>query len=154
MNAYTYSLHIHAVPEKVFRAYVERINDWWPWKGKDFTYSFAPKSTAGKEIHFEPRLGGRYYERFADGTQYDIGKITVYEPPHKLAFTWRGPDWPGESLIEIEFAADGEHTTLTLTHSGFDIFKDQPEVAASYQQGSQEIMGIFTQWLAENLQEV
>ena len=36
--------------------------------------------------------------------------ITVFEPPHKLTFTW------GEGEVEIELKERGERVLLTLTH--------------------------------------
>ena len=96
--------------------------------------------------------GGRYYERFADGSEYVIGHIKVYEPPHKLSFSWQGRDWPpGESLFELNFEEQGEGTLLTLTHSGFEIFGEQAdEMVQGNTMGSAEILGIFKDWLEEN----
>jgi uncharacterized protein YndB with AHSA1/START domain len=152
MKSYTQSIEIEAAVERVFGAYVEEINKWWPWQGKDNSYSWAPEGVEPSEIHFEPRAGGRYYERFADGSEYVIGQIKVYEPPHKLSFSWQGRDWPpGESLFELSFEAQGEGTLLTLTHSGFEIFGDEAdEMVQGYTMGSAEILGFFKAWLDEN----
>ena len=64
MTAIERAIAIAAPPERVFAAYVEQINAWWPRQGL-FRYTFAPASTAPAEIHFEPVPGGRLYERFA-----------------------------------------------------------------------------------------
>ena len=50
---------------------------WWPRQGV-FPYSFAPKSTFPRHIRFEAQLNGRYYETFADDSEYEIGRITVW----------------------------------------------------------------------------
>ncbi len=152
MTAYTQTIQIAAPPAKVFRAYVEKINQWWPWQGKEFRFSFAPEGVEPSEIHFEPKLGGRYYERFADGSEFDIGRVTRYEPPHKFAFTWTGRDWPeGESLFELTFEEAKHGTLLTLIHSGFEIFGDDAaEMVQGYDTGSKEILGAFINWLEAN----
>ncbi len=149
MSSYTQSIQIAASPEKVFHAYVEKINEWWPWQGKSNRYTWAPKSTEPSEIRFEPKLGGRYFERFKDGSEFEIGRITTYEPPSKLAFTWAGRDWPpGQSFFELSFDAEAGGTLLTLTHSGFEIFGEQAEeMVQGYTLGSAEILGVFAEWL-------
>ena len=149
MSSYTQSIQIKASPATVFKAYVEKINDWWPWQGEEIRYTWAPEGVQPSEIHFEPQLGGRYYERFADGSEFDIGRITRYEPPHKLSFTWAGRDWPpGESLFELSFDESEGGTLLTLTHSGFEIFGGEvAEMVQGYTSGSKEILGFFAAWL-------
>lgn len=151
MNQFTTSIEIKSSPEKAFAAFVEHINAWWPRQTEMHRYSFAPEGTEPKDILFEAKLGGRYYERFADGSEYDIGRITTYEPPNKLAYTWRGPDWPGDSQVEVVFEAAGEQTILSLTHSGFEIF-EQPETAKGYEMGSKEILSYFDAWFNQHLE--
>jgi uncharacterized protein YndB with AHSA1/START domain len=152
MTSYTQTIQIAATPARVFEAYVEKINEWWPWKGKEASYSWAPEGVQPSEIHFEPKLGGRYFERFADGSEYEIGRITVYEPPNHLAFSWSGRDWPeGDSLFELSFDAAEDGTLLTLKHSGFEIFGDEAEeMVKGYTNGSKEILGFFATWLAQS----
>ncbi|MCB0323100.1 MAG: SRPBCC family protein [Bdellovibrionales bacterium] len=42
-------------------------------------------------------------------------RILVYEPPHKLTYTWGSQDNPSEVTFELE--AQGEKTLLTVTHA-------------------------------------
>ena len=64
---------------------------WWPRQGV-FPYSFAPKSTRPLHIRFEATPGGRYYETFADGSEYVIGTISVWSPPGGAGLQLARPD--------------------------------------------------------------
>jgi uncharacterized protein YndB with AHSA1/START domain len=36
----------------------------------------------------EQRLGGRWYELSEDGSQADVGKVLVWEPPERFVISW------------------------------------------------------------------
>lgn len=57
-----------------------------------------------------------YPEKYADykGAR-GVERITRFEPPHALAFTWDGGK---EGVATFELFAEGERTRLVLTHSG------------------------------------
>lgn len=49
--------------------------------------------------------------------------VTIYEPPHRLGFTWDDDMSPEGCVVEIELVKEGEKVRLTLTHrrlSGMD----------------------------------
>jgi len=73
-------------------------------------------------VAFEPRLGGRFTERFPDGEMFEIGRITDWQPGERLAFTWRqrdfGPDQ--ETRVEVRFEPVDAETRVTVTHTGWD----------------------------------
>lgn len=152
MKVVNETITVKAPIEKVFQAYVERIDEWWPRQGQNFRYTFAPRDGEPKHIRFEAKLGGRFYETFANGDEYVIGSITAYEPPHKLAYSWKSPNWNADTLIEVSFAQTSEGTTLSLRHSGFEAL-DEPELAEGYQEGTTEIFGILKTWLEEHIVE-
>jgi uncharacterized protein YndB with AHSA1/START domain len=146
MTAIERAISIAAPPEKVFTAYVEQINGWWPRQGL-FRYTFAPASTAPAEIHFEPAPGGRLYERFADGQEYTIGHILEWQPPQRLVYSWRAPDWPHATTVEVTFSQRANQTVVTVRHSGFDQL-DQPGASAGYGLGLQtDILPALQHWL-------
>ena len=101
-----------------FAVYVEQMDSWWPRKGV-FPYSFAPKTTFPRHIRFEPRLHGRYYETFADGSEYTIGRITHWQPPQSLAYTWRDPTWAGDTTIRVDFSDADDGAQVVYRQDGF-----------------------------------
>ncbi|WP_417719529.1 SRPBCC family protein [Salipiger sp.] len=54
-------------------------------------------------------------------------RITVYEPPHRLGFTW----W-GDGTVLIELAAKGDRVLLTLTHDDLTSAQGRVMVGAGW----------------------
>lgn len=132
------SIEIAAPPERVFRAYVEDVDTWWPRRGT-YRYSFAPPDTAPASIHFEPGTGGRFLEVFADGSEYEIGRIMRWEPPHRLTYSWKAPDWTRESTVDVRFIAlSGGGTRVEVTHTDLDA-----RLEDGYAIGLTEILAAF-----------
>jgi uncharacterized protein YndB with AHSA1/START domain len=128
----------------VFNIYVDRIDEWWP-RQKTYRYSFAPATTEPDRILFEPREGGRLYERFADGSEYTIGSIEVYDPPSEIVYTWQAPEWPAPSTIRVRFLDSGDATTVIVEHSGLP----DDETASGYAVGTAEILSVFAAFAEE-----
>jgi len=85
-------------PEVAFRVFTEEIGKWWPLEEG---FSFGRERA--KDIFIEGRVGGRFFERFTDGTEFDVGRVTAFQPPHTVTLTWKAPDWEGLTEIEIRF---------------------------------------------------
>lgn len=135
---------VDAGRDRVFDAYVGHIDSWWIRRGT-YRYSFAPETTEPRHIRFEPRAGGRFYEEFADGSEYTIGEITEYDPPGLLQYTWKAPDWPAVTTITVRFTEEGGRTTVSVTHEGFGI-DGVPDYGDSYSEGLREILGGLKAW--------
>ncbi len=128
-------------PQQAFDVFVQQMDTWWPRQGV-FPYSFAPKSTRPLHICFEAQPGGRYYETFADGGEYIIGRINIWEPPARLAYTWRDPTWQGETTIELRFDDEGEGTHIRYQQNGFAA-AGVPDLAAYYQIGCEQTLAAY-----------
>lgn len=137
------SVTIQADKDRVFDAFVNKIDRWWPRRGT-YRYSFASAPQQPHQIHFEPRLHGRFYEIFDDGSTYEIGRITAWEPPDRLVYTWRDPRWPGHTTVEVTFQERNGSTMVTVHHSGFGE-GDVPDHSVGYQVGLAEILLAFHQ---------
>ncbi|MDX1448832.1 MAG: SRPBCC domain-containing protein [Acidimicrobiia bacterium] len=138
------SINVHAPPDVVFKAYVEAIDNWWPRVGT-YRYSFAPPHTEPSSIQFEPELGGRFFERYADGTEYDIGRIERFDPPRSLAYTWRAPEWEVATLVEVTFKDIDGDTQVTVVHRNLP-----DDLAEGYAVGLREILVAFAERMRRN----
>ena len=73
---------------------------------------------------FEPRAGGRVYDRGTDGRECTWARVLAYEPPDRVVFTWDiSPGWEIEtdpertSEVEVRFIAESEaRTRVELEH--------------------------------------
>lgn len=80
------------------------------------------------ETVLEPRVGGRIVDRGEDGSECAWARILVFEPPHRIVFTWDiGPTWRIESElddaseVEVRFVLEGENKTrVELEHRHLD----------------------------------
>lgn len=80
------------------------------------------------ETVFEPRVGGSIYDRGADGSECRWARVLVYEPPHRVVFSWDiGPTWQVESdheltsEVEVRFVVEsGDRTRVELEHRHLD----------------------------------
>jgi uncharacterized protein YndB with AHSA1/START domain len=102
---------------RAFKALTDDVALWWPME----THSVFEKECAGKA--FEPRVAGHFYATSKSGERALVGVIAVWEPPHRLTFTWHpGRKVETAQIVDIVFSAspDGAGTRVTLTHSGWE----------------------------------
>jgi len=110
-----------AVPvERAFAVFTGSIDSWWP-------HQFHIGAVDVAEVVLEPRVGGRWYERGVDGSECDWGRVLVWEPPHRLVFTWQingswrfDPDPAHASEIEAVFRPDGAGSVVEVEHRLFE----------------------------------
>jgi uncharacterized protein YndB with AHSA1/START domain len=51
-----------------------------------------------------------------------VGRVEVWEPPHRLALTWRSTNFAPDQVtrVDVRFEPVAEGTRVTVTHSGWD----------------------------------
>jgi uncharacterized protein YndB with AHSA1/START domain len=112
------SVSVRAAPERAFEFFTKDFARWWPLS--QFHTGADPVDCA-----IEPRVGGRVFERAANGHETSWGTVVAYEPPYRLSFTWIvGLAAEFAQLIEISFTPEALGTHVELTHSGWEKLGD------------------------------
>ncbi len=99
--------------DRAFELWTSRIDMWWP---QDHTVS-------GEEVTviLEAGVGGRIFERTPDGREHEWGKVTRWEPPNKLGYTWYLGRTPAEATeVEITFIELDDATVVDIEHRGWE----------------------------------
>ena len=113
------SIRVNAEPTRAFEVFTAGLGRWWP---RDKGIGKLPMKSA----IMETRLGGRWYELADDGTQTNVGRIIVWEPPQRFVITWDinskwKPDTTISSEVEVKFIPDGINgTRVELEHRKFE----------------------------------
>jgi len=116
------ALRVSATPDRAFATFVDEIGRWWRPNG---LFRFHRKGTG--RLRFEPGEGGRLVEALATGDDFEIGRITVWEPPRRLAFTWRQAQFKAgqQTEVHVRFEPAGEGTRVVVEHLGWDTVPGQ-----------------------------
>jgi uncharacterized protein YndB with AHSA1/START domain len=111
------ALRVAAPPQRAFDVFTREISLWWRPNG---LFQFTPKSPG--VLSFELGTGGRLIETLPGGKVFEIGKTTAWEPPHRLAFSWRQASFAPDQMthVEVRFEAVGHETRVTVEHLGWD----------------------------------
>lgn len=107
--------------ERAFRVFTEQFDRIKPREHNLLAVEIA-------ETVFEPRVGGHIYDRGVDGSECRWARVLVYEPPHRVVFSWDiNPRWQIEpdpartSEVEVRFVAESaDRTRVELEHRKLD----------------------------------
>ena len=145
------SVQVKAAPPRAFELFTNHLSAWWP-KGR----------TIGEHDHeaiiIEPRSGGRWFERDAQGNETNWGKVLAWEPPGRLLLGWQintkwsyDPDFLTE--VELTFApVPGGGTLVTLEHRDLERFgADAEKHAAALGGGWPVHLAQFAEYADSNL---
>lgn len=110
------SIRVAAPPALAFEIFTAGMHRWWPR-----AHSLNPTAERAA-IVAEPRAGGRWFERSADGKECDWGRVLQWSPPSRVLFAWQldenwqfNPTFSTE--VEVKFEAMGDNATqVTLEH--------------------------------------
>jgi uncharacterized protein YndB with AHSA1/START domain len=112
---------VDAGAERAFQVFTEQFDKIKPREHNMLGVDIA-------ESVFEPRVGGRVYDRGVDGSECQWARVLAYEPPNRIVFTWDiSPRWQIEtdpdraSEVEVRFVAEGPtRTRVELEHRNLD----------------------------------
>ena len=116
------SVRVKASPAHAFEIFTRDIALWW---APNLLFQFTPRSTG--MLAFEPQEGGRFTETLANGTVFEIGRISIWKPGERLVFGWRQVTFRPEQDTEVEvtFEAVGAETRVTVIHRGWETVPDE-----------------------------
>jgi uncharacterized protein YndB with AHSA1/START domain len=112
---------VEAPIERAFRVFTERFDQVKPREHNMLGVDIA-------ETVFEPRAGGRVFDRGVDGSEFHWARVLAFDPPDRLVFSWDiSPQWQLEtdldrtSEVEVRFIAESpERTRVELEHRHLD----------------------------------
>ena len=118
-----HEITVPAPVDRAFEAYTREQHAWvaeghWLGEGRPAA------------VVFEPRPGGRWFERAADGTESEWGRVLEWDPPGRLVLSWMigviddrwgfDPDPDHGSRVELTFTpTDDGRTVVRIEHTGF-----------------------------------
>jgi uncharacterized protein YndB with AHSA1/START domain len=112
---------VNAPIEHAFSVFTEDFGSFKPTEHNMLEVDIA-------ETVFEPRAGGRLYDRGVDGSECHWARVLAYEAPHRVVISWDiNPQWQIEtdlektSEVEVRFIAETpERTRVELEHRNLD----------------------------------
>lgn len=109
------TIDVKAPVDRTFAVFAARMGDWWHKE-----HSIA-QGTTQADVVIEPRAGGRWYEKGADGSEHPWGRVIAYEPPHRLVLGWQltrefvyDPEF--ETTVEVSFDETADGTRVHFEH--------------------------------------
>ena len=137
------SIHTKATLPRAFEIFTGQIGRWWP-RGSGIGASPLV------EMVLEPGVGGRWFERDAEGQETQWGRVLVWQPPERLVLAWqlnREKRFDPDLITEVELtftAADGGGTDVTLEHRNLERFgQDGAQWLSSIGGGWSQKLGQF-----------
>ncbi len=139
------SVTVAMKPDRAFAIFAGGMGRWW-----------KPGMTVGAQPHadivIEPRPGGRWFERDAEGTETDWGKVIAWDPPQRLLLAWQldasfafNPECETEVEVRFDPQADGS-TRVTLEHRNLERFGPSAEkIAAQLGSGWPGLMQLYAE---------
>jgi uncharacterized protein YndB with AHSA1/START domain len=111
------SLRVGAPPLQAFEVFTGEIGLWWV---QNPLFMLTPQGDG--RLRFEPGEGGRLVTTLKDGSEFEVGRITIWRPGERLALTWRQASFaPDQSTeLDVRFEAIGDETRVTVEHRAWD----------------------------------
>jgi uncharacterized protein YndB with AHSA1/START domain len=128
------SITVDAPVERAFEVFTAGFGSWWP-------LDYHTGEQIPQTVVLEPRAGGRWFQRTADGADADWGVVLAWEPPTRVVLAWRfdaewkhNPDPAKQTEIEVTFVAEeAGRTRVELEHRLLDRFgADAQQMRATF----------------------
>jgi len=115
MSAVIVSLRVKATPQRAFDVFTQEIALWWRPNG---LFQITPRGDGVLSFENQERL----ITTLPDGKRFEIGRVSVWAPGERLAFSWRHATFAPEqeTRVEVRFEPVGDETRVTVEHRGWD----------------------------------
>ena len=112
------SVSVRLSQARTFALFTQEIDLWWR-RGPRFRHG-----SASGVVCIEPWVDGRVFESWNTGTEehvFEIGRVLEWQPPERLAFSWRNETFTSGEMtkVEVDFDDHGDSTMVTVTHRGW-----------------------------------
>jgi uncharacterized protein YndB with AHSA1/START domain len=133
------SVAVRCAPEQAFALFTEGVASWWPLA----THSVGEERA--RSAVFEGRVGGRIYEIWDDGQEHDWGEVLVWEPPHRVVYSWQpNPKRPAATEVEVRVVAEGDGARVELEHRGWErLGAEATEAYGNYDGGWDTVLAAY-----------
>jgi uncharacterized protein YndB with AHSA1/START domain len=113
------SFVVECPADHAFATWTAKASSWWPAE-------HTASQEKGMKIVFEPRAGGRIFERTSSGQEIEWGEITEWDPPRRLRYQWHiATDPVNATDVEIAFLPLSDASTrVDIEHTGWDRLGD------------------------------
>ena len=109
------SVSVSWPPEAAFRRFTDQFGTWWPRA----THSIGGARV--QRISFDGQVGGLIVEEMKDGRRFQWGRVTAWEPPRRVGFTWHPSRDEAEAQeVEVSFIPEGTGTRVELVSTGWE----------------------------------
>ena len=95
------SVQVDCPLEEAFELFTDHCGQWWPM---------------AEHFEIEPWKGGKVLERTRSDGERELGTVTIWDPPHRVAFTWNSRE---DESVDVVFSPEDGGTRVTLTHHGW-----------------------------------
>ena len=114
MEPLRFAFTVTCPPERAFSLWAEHTSRWWP-------HGHSVSADPGLTVTFEPRAGGRIFERTPAGEEHDWGEVVAWEPPRRLVYLWHLRfDRSDATEVEVSFTPAMDGTEVTIVHRGWE----------------------------------
>jgi uncharacterized protein YndB with AHSA1/START domain/uncharacterized protein YciI len=126
---------VAAPVETAFAVFTDDFGDWWP----------LDQHSALEAGGTVAMTDGEIVEVSASGQQAHWGSVLVWEPPHRVAFSWHPGHPPSDrnSQVDVRFTDLDGQTLVVLEHSGWEVFDDPASARNEYGRGWPQVIARY-----------
>jgi uncharacterized protein YndB with AHSA1/START domain len=127
-----------------FELFTRDIDLWWR-RGPRFRNA----GTRAGVVHIDPHVDGRVFESIEDEhgpRTFEIGRVSAWEPPHRLVFSWRNANFAAGEVteVEVQFRESKSGTQVEVTHRGWAALRaDHPARHGQADQAYARMLGLW-----------